>query len=620
MKKKLCAMLALLLCAAMLAGCGQEPAIPPLNVDIPATQAPVTQEPVPEESAVPAAAPAELPEAPAAEQPEADEDGERESLLELVPFDQMPYVRPELESLSEAIDAVGAALDAGEPYENIEKLLDACDEIYCNFDTMASIAFIRSCQDMTDEYYADEYAWCNDASAQVNQLIEDLYFLCGMSDMAQELEEKYFWPGFAEEYADDSNAIYDDEMVAMMQEESALVAQYRALVANPVVTLADGTEMEISTALEELEGMAYVDALLRYYEQYNPKLADVFIQMIKIRQAQAEHLGYANYEEMAFDHSFERDYTPELAQDYLKDIKRYIVPLYKVVMSSYPYQGLDNGELSEERLEEALRSGVSGMGDEVSDVFSFMVQNRLYDISHSPLKAEMSFEIYLDSYNVPFLFMDSAGTLSDITTFAHEFGHYLDDYLNESASETIDLAECYSQSMELLMLTRLDGVLTEKELDSLYRIKMLSILEMYVQQASFADFEHIVYSAKPEELTAEYINSVCLKLAKQYGYYSYGYDNFYSMVWQDITHFFEQPFYVITYPVSHDIAMQIFQLEQESPGAGMEKYQSLLPREYSDLLDTALNSGLESPFDPGRVKKVASTLQDILLGSTKKAA
>ena len=605
MKKKICAVLALLLCMALLAGCGQEPKIPALSIEPPVTEAPlVTEEPAATEEP---ADPAETP------LPEIAPTGEREGVWDLVPFDQMPYERPELDPLKDAIEAVGEALDAGEPYEKIEELLDICDEYYGTFSTMDAIAFIRSCQDMTDEYYADEYAWCDDASAELSQLIEKLYYRCGMSDMALELEEKYFWPGFAEEYADDANAIYDDEMVSMMQEESALVAEYRALVANPTIILKDGSEMEFFTALEELQGMAYIDAVLRYYEQYNPKLARVYIDMIKIRQAQAKHLGYESYEAMAFDHGFERDYSPELAEEYLEGIKEYIVPLYRKVLAS-SVMDTDNGELSAERLEEVLHTGVSSMGDEVLNTYEFMVKYRLCDIAFNPRKAEMSFETYLDNYNVPFLFMDADGTLSDITTFSHEFGHYLDGFLNEDAHETIDLAECYSQAMELLMLTRLDGVLTEQELDSLYRIKMLSILDMYVQQASFAEFEHIVYSADPEELSADFLNDVCLRLTKEYGYFNYGLEDFYNKVWQDITHFYEQPFYVITYPVSHDIAMQIFQLEREEPGKGLEMYLKILPREYPDMLDTALNAGLESPFDPGRLEKVADTMREILLG------
>ncbi len=595
MKKKLTVLLSMLLCLAMLCACagpGQNP------FGDPGLEPEPTAEPTPEPTPKPYVPPTD----------------EREGMWDVIPFDEMPYERPDLDDLRTAIDAVGEALDSGADYETVEALLDACDDAYSVFYTMYSIAFIRSCQDMTDEFYADEYAWLDEASADVSQLMETLFFRCGMSPMAQELEEKYFWPGFAEEYADDSNAFYDDEMVALMQEESALVAEYRALVASPTVILKDGTEVDLFTAMEEYTGYAYVELIYAYYEQYNPQLCRIYIDMIKNRQKQAAHAGYDSYEELAYDHVFQRDYSPELADEYLQDIKTYIVPLYNRVMASNPYLTLDEGSIDAARLEEVLRAGVSGMGDDVVNTYEFMVTYRLCDLEYSPLKAEMSFQTYLNSYEVPFLFMDASGNLGDITTFSHEFGHYLDGYLNFDEDETIDLAECYSQAMELLMLTRLDGVLTPTELDNLYEIKMLDILSMYVQQGAFAEFEHILYAADPDELTTEYVNGVFLRLCQEYGFCEEGYEDLYCMMWMDISHFYEQPFYVITYPVSHDIAMQLFQLEQAQPGAGLEKYLEMLPRQFPDMLDTALNAGLESPFDEGRLEKVADTMGDILLG------
>lgn len=625
MKRILCLLLAALLCLSMLTGCAaKRPVSAPAEASSTPTASP---DPMPEaEPSAEEEAPAPASEAPAeeavpTEKPHVEPTDVREGMWDLIPFDEMPYERPDLDQMREAIDAVGEALDSGADYETVEALLDACDECYAAFDTMEAIAFIRSCQDMTDEFYAGEYAWLDEASADVSQLFEKLYFRCGMSDMAQELEEKYFWPGFAEEYADDANAFYDDEMVALLQAESNLIAEYRDTVANPIVVLANGSEVEFFSALDEYQGPAYLNLLFAYYDQFNPKLSRIYIDLVKNRQEQARAAGYDSYEELAFDHDFTRDYSPELAEEYLQGVKKHIVPLYRKVMSSDALWDVESGPIDAQRLEEVLRFGVSDMGKEVQEAYEFMVKYRLCDLNYSPLKAEMSFQTYLSAYEVPFLFMDAGGTLSDITTFSHEFGHYLDGYLNYNAEETIDLAECFSQAMELLMLTRLDEVLSGEELENLYRIKMLDVLNMYVQQAAFAEFEHIIYSTDPEELTEDYVNQVFLQMSKDYGFCEAGFENFYSKLWIDITHFFEQPFYVITYPVSHDIAMQIFQLEEAQPGEGLEKFMEMLPREYPDMLDSALNAGLESPFDPGRLEAVADTMRRILLeGGAAKAA
>ena len=251
-------------------------------------------------------------------------------------------------------------------------------------------------------------------------------------------------------------------------------------------------------------------------------------------------------------------------------------------------------------------------GGSVSEAFDFMLRYELCDLTPDSRKANMSFETYLNDYEAPFLFLNSAGTTEDILTFAHEFGHFSDAYVNENAYETIDLAEVYSQAMEYLVLSRLGNELEKSEVEALSRLKMIDTVEMYIQQASFAEFEHRVYAMGSANLTAEKLNSVARDVAKEYGYYNELYDPFYSLGWVDIPHYFEQGFYIISYPVSNDLAMQIYALERETAGAGKQCYLDYLERDFSGLLGLADAGGLESPFAPGRMEKVASIARQVL--------
>ena len=203
--------------------------------------------------------------------------------------------------------------------------------------------------------------------------------------------------------------------------------------------------------------------------------------------------------------------------------------------------------------------------------------------------------------------------MEDVLSFSHEFGHYVDAYVNYDAFETIDVAECFSQAMEYLMLSYYGGDLDEAEIDNLYRMKMLDTLELYVQQASFAEFEHRVYAMDPAELSGAILYELSLQLAMDYGYYDGENEAYYAMSWIDIVHFFELPFYVVTYPISNDAAMQIYELEQRQEGTGLEKYLELLPREYDGLIDTLTSHGLESPFQPGRIEQVVRDMRPRLL-------
>ena len=109
----------------------------------------------------------------------------------LVPFDEMEYLRPDMSTISADFDAVNDALESGD-IDSVSAALDACYLDYYNFDTMYTLADIRSCQDVYDSYYADEVSWCGENFTAVQQKMEDMFYACAASDLAQELEENYF--------------------------------------------------------------------------------------------------------------------------------------------------------------------------------------------------------------------------------------------------------------------------------------------------------------------------------------------------------------------------------------------------------------------------------------------
>ena len=526
----------------------------------------------------------------------------------IVHFDDMEYSRPDLDALRADIAAVEEGLDSGLSFLKIKRLLDSCYEDYYSYNTMYTLADIRSCQDLTDEYYATECGWCAENFAVVQQLFDGLYYSCAASSMAEDLEDKYFWEGFVEQYSDAESSYYSDLAVELMQEESALIAEYRALSADPTIER-DGIEENYLDVLWDLEGEEYDQALVQYYEKYNQSFADIFIRLVDVRNRMADLLGFESYEQMQYIYYFERDYSPEQAAGYVADIKEYMVPLYTQVMANDPYGRLWYNDLPENELLDTMDAVAGQIGGQVKEAFDFMSRYGLYDVSVSTKKVAMSFQSYLSDYEAPFLFLNPYGDTEDILTLSHEFGHYVDAYVNYDAYETIDVSEIFSQAMEYLTLSRLESAMEPEEAENVVRMKLLDTLELYVQQASFAEFESRVYALGADALSAEVLNDLSLELAREYGYYEEGYDEYYAMSWCDITHFFEMPFYVITYPVSNDIAMQIYALEEEQSGQGLEKFMEILDRDYEYFMDAVSAGGFESPFAPGRVESVTEQMR-----------
>ncbi len=526
----------------------------------------------------------------------------------MIHFDDMEYTRPDLDTLREDIEAVEEALTSGASFAKVIVRLDKCYEDYYSFYTMYNLADIRSCQDLTDEYYAAEYAWCGENYYVVQQLFEELYYACAASSIASKLEEKYFWEGFAEDYSDADSSYYNDITVELMQQENALISEYRALAADPTIER-DGVEVSYYDTMYELEGEEYNGAMVQYYEKYNEAFADVYIRLVDVRNRLAATLGFDSYEEMQYAFYFERDYTPQQAAAYVADIKEYMVPFYVEIMAEDPYGQLWYDYLSERDLYNIMNSVEGQIGGDVQEAFAFMGQYGLYDISVSSQKAAMSFQTYLSDYEAPFLFLDACGDTEDILSFAHEFGHYVDAYVNYDAYETVDVAEIFSQAMEYLTLSRLDSALDADEAENITRMKLLDTLDLYVQQASFAEFESRVYAMGAENLSAQVLNELSLQLAKDYGYFEEGYEDYYAMSWCDIPHFFEMPFYAITYPVSNDIAMQIYALEERQSGQGLEKFMEILPRDYEYFMDAVAAGGFDSPFSSGRIESVVEEMR-----------
>ena len=70
--------------------------------------------------------------------------------------------------------------------------------------------------------------------------------------------------------------------------------------------------------------------------------------------------------------------------------------------------------------------------------------------------------------------------------------------------------------------------------------------------------------------------------------------------------------YVVSYVVSNDAALQIYELEKASTGAGLELYENNLDTMEAGFLAFVESAGLSSPFVSGRVAQVRKTLEAVL--------
>lgn len=522
-------------------------------------------------------------------------------------FADMPYERPDLDAMRTKAAEIEEALEKSARFRKVTGLLDELFALYYSADTMAAIADIRNCQDLTDEYYAQEYAWNAAAQAEISQIMEQVYLACGSSRYAERLEKDYFWEGFLEEYGPESESLLTDEYVALSARESELIAQYRGLTNNPVIVI-DGEEWFLGdwtyNAETDEEIARGYDA---FYEKYNPILGELYIQLVQLRKEEAKCLGFDSYADMQFELGYGRDFTVEESDRFVDCVRETLVPLYERIEEQGMWNDVWYSLVEEQDLEDVLEAVAAAVGDEAEEAYAFMKKYELYDLRISADKPDMSFQTYLSDYEAPYLFISPSGNSQDILTVTHEFGHYVESFISFNADRTMDLAECFSQAMQYLALEPMRELYLDEEVDNLLQINLLDSLETYVQQASFAAFERAAFET--EDLSVEKLNALSLQLAKDYGYYDGVSGDYYAKSWIDIPHFFEQPFYVVSYPASAGVALEIFELEQAKPGAGFEKFLELSEAEDPGLIAAAESAGLHDPLSPERVREIAAFLE-----------
>ncbi len=492
-------------------------------------------------------------------------------------FADMEYLHPDLDAYQATLDACLTAAQ-GNRFGELVDAIWAYNDAYSAFYTAYALSYIHYCADLTSEYWGDEYDFCEASTATVDAGLDELYHALAECSFRERLEtDEYFGEDFFDDYEGDS--FWDDTFTAMMEQEADLEAQY----------------YDLSTKALDVEYYSET-----FFNGYGQEMAQLLVELVALRQKIAAYAGYDNYLDFAYDYTYGRDYTPEDADVLMTDIQNNLVDLYRIVDDSDVWT-LGYGSCSAEQTRTYVEQTANAVGGVVQEAFESMNELGLCDIIYNQKKYDSSFEIFLSDYAEPFVFLNPTGMLGDQLTFAHEFGHFCNDYASDGSSVGIDVAEIFSQGLEYLSLCVGTG---DADLE---QYKLADGLATTVEQAAYADFEHRIYRLSPEELTLENIQAIYAQVFEDYGIGS----------WRDprdfvyITHFFTSPLYIISYVVSNDAAFQLYQQEKEASGEGLKLYVDSLDTEQTTFLAFINESGLESPFTAGHMEAVREILSGI---------
>lgn len=491
----------------------------------------------------------------------------------VTPYSQMEYVRPDMDALEATLEESCAVLEKTRLPDQAIEAIDAFYKVYDDFYTAYNLANIRYSGNLADMGWEAEYNFCAENASLADAGLDELYRAAARSPARDKLEGNWFGEGFFEAY--EGEGLWDDTFLAMMEEESRLQNAYYAL---------SDSALEYAYYSEE------------YFSEYGTEMLELFVELIALRQRMAEYAGYDSYPQFAYDFYYYRDYTPEQAERYMEEIGQRFYDRYTALGDSAVW------EIGWEYCTEAetfayVKQAAQAMGGTPAKAFATLEEAGVYDIAYGENKFDSSFEAYLWSYSVPFVFMNPGLEQRDKLIFAHEFGHFANDYACFGSYAGTDVAEVHSQGFEYLSLCYGEAPETLKS------YKLAEALQVNMEQAALGLFEHRVYGLTGEDLTAENVQALYTDIGLRFGLDYWDWD---PRDLVTVIHYYTHPMYIISYVVSNDLALQIYGLELAEAGQGLALYEKILESQDSYLLAFSETYGLKSPFNPERLEEQAA--------------
>jgi oligoendopeptidase F len=184
----------------------------------------------------------------------------------------------------------------------------------------------------------------------------------------------------------------------------------------------------------------------------------------------------------------------------------------------------------------------------------------------------------------PYVMVNYAGTMRDVSTVAHELGHGVHQFLAAekgfyNSDTPLVLAETASVFAEFIVFNAQLNLLKDKNQRRGFLCqKIESIFATVFRQVAMNRFEHHMHIKRREkgELAEEEFNSIWLDTQQAMFGDSVTLTTNYASWWSYIPHFLSTPGYVYSYAFGELLVLALYSLYQQEGSAFVDKYQTLL--------------------------------------------
>ena len=422
-----------------------------------------------------------------------------------------------------------------------------------------------------------------------------------------------------------------------LQAEAAVLQQQYGTIAGKMMIEQDGQEYTLQQAGKFLESedrnvreTVYKKIAERRLVDKEP-LNELFSKLVALRHQVALNAGFSNYRDYKFAEMGRFDYTPASCFQFHEAVKKEVVPLVNQIYQEQQHRlGLDTMRPWDTEAEpagiEPLRPFTNGRDlldksikclDALNPFFGDCLR-KMDALNHLDLdsrkgKAPGGYNMPLAESGAPFIFMNAASQMSDLTTMVHEGGHAIHSFLAHELELTgfkeypTEMAEVASMSMELFTMDHWDVFFdNEEEMKRAKRHQLERVITIFPWIATIDKFQHWVYENPGHSIEERKEN--WLRILNEFATSAIDYSGleaFRSYNWQRQLHLFEVPFYYIEYGIAQLGAIGMWKQYRDNPEKALENYMKGLSLGGTKTLPELYSAaGIDFDFSPEKISEL----------------
>jgi len=372
-------------------------------------------------------------------------------------------------------------------------------------------------------------------------------------------------------------------------------------------------------------------------KQDKDALNNLYTKLIEKRDQVAKNAGFENYRDYKFVEMGRFDYTKEDCFKFHEAVKQHVLPLVeKINLHKKEKLGLDvlrpwDTEAEPENVKplkpfntgkellEKSEKCFSALNPFFAECLKKMNELGHLDLESRKGKAPGGYNCPLAESGAPFIFMNAAGQMDDVTTMVHEGGHAVHSFLSHPLELSafkeypMEIAEVASMSMELFTMDKWDVFFDDaEELKRAKEHQLERVITIFPWIATIDKFQHWIYEHPQhtvEERTEAWIN-ILNEFSTNTVDFS-GLEQYRKTGWQRQLHLFEVPFYYIEYGIAQLGAIGLWMQYKKDPEQALNNYINALSLGGTKTLPALFEAaGLKFDLSPEHIKTLMEFVKE----------